>query len=156
MQAASAESEARGHDINGVLNVSGFDESCCRNVGRRFDLEFIRAAALTLSANRWPRRYPAIDYDRHVEFLAGPPSRWIVTLKSGSIIELWADGYSEESDHYVFSTLVRASHEEQLHVEVESRDRVTGEKVVMVVARVPAVEVASLYGGPIDLEVEAD
>ncbi|WP_406270830.1 hypothetical protein OH799_29535 [Nocardia sp. NBC_00881] len=77
-------------------------------------------------------------------------------MKSGSTIELWADAYREESDHYVFSAFVHASLDEQRHVEVESRGAGKGENVVIVMARVPTVEVESINGGPVGFDFEAD
>ncbi|TDC40496.1 hypothetical protein E1281_38240 [Actinomadura sp. KC345] len=72
-----------------------------------------------------------------------------MTLKSGSQVEIWADGYSEEGDHYLFNAFVRASVEEQRHVEVTSRSPASVEKVLIVIARVPTADVESLFGGPV-------
>jgi hypothetical protein len=87
-----------------------------------------------------------------MEFSAGPPSRWFVTLKSGSTIEIWADSYSEEADHFLFDAYVRASVAEQQHVEVTSRSPANAENVLIVIARVPTAEVDSIWGGPVDPE----
>ncbi|WP_147341040.1 hypothetical protein [Actinomadura logoneensis] len=92
----------------------------------------------------------ATPWDVIMEFAAGPPSRWILTLKSGSEIEIWADSYSDEGDHYRFDAYVRASLDEQRQVEVTSRSPGRAENVLIVVARVPVAEVESLYGGPVD------
>jgi hypothetical protein len=40
-----------------------------------------------------------------VRFASGPPTRWAVELIDGSIVDLWADGYSRDDDHYTFSSL---------------------------------------------------
>jgi hypothetical protein len=85
-----------------------------------------------------------------MEFAAGTPSRWFVTLKSGSTIEIWADSYSEESDHFLFDMYVLASPVEQQHVEVTSRSPGSVNNVLIVAARVPTVEVESIWGGPVD------
>ncbi|WP_141579336.1 hypothetical protein [Actinomadura sp. WMMA1423] len=90
-----------------------------------------------------------------MEFASGPPSRWILTLRSGSEIEIWADGYSREGDHYLFDAYVRASPDEQRQVEVTSRSPGSAENVLIVVARVPVAEVEALYGGPVDPDQEA-
>ncbi|MEV5570081.1 hypothetical protein AB0L06_08525 [Spirillospora sp. NPDC052269] len=89
-----------------------------------------------------------------MEFASGPPSRWILTLKSGSEIEIWADGYSDEGDHYLFDALVRASPDEQRQVEVTNRTPRDAQKVLIVVARVPVAEVVSLNGGPVGPDQE--
>lgn len=34
---------------------------------------------------------------------------WRVTLVDGTVIRLWADGYSTEGDHTVFGVLMRGS-----------------------------------------------
>jgi hypothetical protein len=87
-----------------------------------------------------------------MEFAAGPPSRWFVTLKSGSTMEIWADGYSEETDHFLFDAYVHATLAEQRHVEVTGRSPADAENVLIVMARVPAVDVESIWGGPVDPE----
>ena len=56
-----------------------------------------------------PRRPAARRCSRAVEYAAGPPSFWRITLTSGADIELWADGYSVVDDRYVFTVLVRAT-----------------------------------------------
>lgn len=40
-----------------------------------------------------------------MRFVAGPPSRWKVELVDGSVVDVWADGFSRESEHYTFSGL---------------------------------------------------
>jgi hypothetical protein len=57
-------------------------------------------------------------YAHDVYFAAGPPSKWMVTLVNGSVVEVWADGYSEVEGTLVFSILVDATPDEQQVLEV--------------------------------------
>jgi hypothetical protein len=86
-----------------------------------------------------------------VEFATGTPSRWFVRLKTGATIELWADSYSEESDHFLFDTYVHASDEEQQCVDVTARSPIGGPKVLIVAARIPKSEVEDVWGGPVTM-----
>ena len=79
-----------------------------------------------------------------VIFAAGIPSRWLVTLHSGSVIELAADSYSEVDDHLWFDVLVDASPEEQSEMIVTWRVPDSPERVAVLVAKIPATEVASV------------
>ncbi|WP_460363470.1 hypothetical protein [Actinocorallia lasiicapitis] len=87
-----------------------------------------------------------------MEFFAGTPSRWFVTLLSGSTMELWADMFSEESDHYEFVHLVHASIEEQRHVVLVDLNPEGRENVAIVAARIPKSDVDYIEGGPVDPE----
>ncbi|TDC80732.1 hypothetical protein [Actinomadura sp. 7K507] len=77
-----------------------------------------------------------------------------MTLESGAQIEIWADSYSDEGDHYLFGAYVRASVDEQRYVEVTSRSPASVENVLIVVARVPKDEVESVFGGSVDPDEE--
>ena len=44
-----------------------------------------------------------------MEYAAGPPSQWLVTLKDGSTLEVWADSYCEQQGEFQFESLVEAS-----------------------------------------------
>jgi hypothetical protein len=47
------------------------------------------------ASSRWAAMHG--PYDRHMEFAAGPPSRWLLTHReSGDEIEVWADSVREE------------------------------------------------------------
>lgn len=72
-----------------------------------------------------------------MDFAGGPPTRWLVTLADGSVIEIWADGYSEEDGVVVFSVLVDATAEEQQVLEVTGRTPSRPERVIITVARIP-------------------
>ncbi|MBR7831398.1 hypothetical protein KDK95_34155 [Actinospica sp. MGRD01-02] len=90
-----------------------------------------------------------------MEYAAGPPSQWLLTLKDGSTIEVWADSYCEEQDQFQFESLVEASHEEQRHVKVTATGRQPTSKVLILVARIPAVLVSSIEGGPVEIDGRA-
>ncbi|MEV4708362.1 hypothetical protein [Actinoplanes sp. NPDC049316] len=81
-----------------------------------------------------------------MEFAAGPPSQWVVTLKSGAVIHLAADAYGEQEDHAVFSVLANASAEEQREIQVLAAP-MAGTKVDFLVARIPLSEIAKVAGG---------
>ena len=81
-----------------------------------------------------------------MEFAAGPPSQWIVTLRSGAVMELAADAYTENEGHAVFSVLAEATPEEQSQVEVLDW-RLAAPRVVVLVAKVPLTEIAKIAGG---------
>ena len=86
-----------------------------------------------------------------MEFAAGPPGRWFVTLNSGSTLEVWAHVYTEVTGQYLFCAFLSATPEEEQHIEVANPDRVPGSVPIAVLAKVPAREVASIEG-PVDLE----
>jgi len=81
-----------------------------------------------------------------VDFAAGPPSRWVVTLRSGATIELAADGFTEHDGHALFSVLANATSEEQEQVQVIGWP-VAAPTVDVLVAKVPIAEVAKIEGG---------
>ncbi|GAA2995530.1 hypothetical protein GCM10020229_05090 [Kitasatospora albolonga] len=80
-----------------------------------------------------------------MEFAAGVPSAWHVTLRSGALIELWADAYAMEKDAYVFSVLVRAAAAEQAELEVSARTPTDPDRIDIVVARLPRSEARQLH-----------
>ncbi|RKN45241.1 hypothetical protein [Micromonospora endolithica] len=81
-----------------------------------------------------------------MDFAAGPPSRWVVTLRSGATVELAADGFTEHDGHALFSVLANATSEEQEQVQVLGWS-VAAPAVLVLVAKVPMVEVAKIEGG---------
>jgi hypothetical protein len=83
-----------------------------------------------------------------MEYAAGPPSQWLVTLKSGSQIELWADAFSEDGTHYVFGALVDATPEEFGAVEVTSWPPPSPGRSEIVVAKIPVSEVDRIESAP--------
>lgn len=77
-----------------------------------------------------------------MRYAAGPPSHWVIELRSGALIDLWADAFSVENGHYLFGVLVDASPEELGEVSVISRPaRDTGFFEILV-AKFPEAEVA--------------
>jgi hypothetical protein len=85
-----------------------------------------------------------------MEYAAGPPSQWLVTLKDGSIIEVWADSYCEQQGRYLFESLVAASPDEQRQVRVTATGRDPAGKVLILIAQIPAAVVSSVVGGPVE------
>ncbi|MEU7876217.1 hypothetical protein [Dactylosporangium sp. NPDC049140] len=82
-----------------------------------------------------------------MEFVAGPPSCWLVTLTSGACLELWADMFSQEAGMYEFVVMVRADPAEQSKVRVVSGPNGHPGTAVIAVARIPESEVAGVEGG---------
>ncbi|GAA1846871.1 hypothetical protein [Asanoa iriomotensis] len=82
-----------------------------------------------------------------MRFAAAPPSRWVVELHSGEIIELAADGYSRTDGDLLFSILVDATVAEQADVRVIGRTPTDPERVIILVARIPERAVAEIHGG---------
>ncbi|MFD8594992.1 hypothetical protein ACFV1L_08320 [Kitasatospora sp. NPDC059646] len=80
-----------------------------------------------------------------MEFAAGAPLAWHVTLQSGALIELWADAYTTDEGAYVFSALVRATEAEQAELDVTARTPADPSRVAIAVARVPLTEVKNLH-----------
>lgn len=74
---------------------------------------------------------------------------WLVRLKSGSEIEVWADFHDSEpvDGEWKFGVLVEASADEQQAVRVENRTVPPSDRCVITVARIPAGEVDSIVGG---------
>lgn len=91
-----------------------------------------------------------------MEYAAGPPSQWLVTLKDGFTIEVWADSYCEQQGEFRFESLVEASRDEQRYVRVTAASRRPGSKVLILIARIPAAIVSSITGGPIEIGAEAE
>ena len=83
----------------------------------------------------------ASTYHRYVRFAGLPPSKWLVTLADETEIEVWADGYTEEAEWFVFSVLVDASETEQRDLDVVARTPSRKERVMITVARVPTAAV---------------
>jgi hypothetical protein len=82
-----------------------------------------------------------------MEFAAGPPSQWLVTLRSGAVVELAADGYTEQDGHALFSVLANATADEQRQVRVLGRSPAVPSRVNVLVAKIPSSEVAGIASG---------
>ena len=82
---------------------------------------------------------------------AGPPSRWLVTLLDGSVIEVWADSVEgltgpEDQRDYVFGNLMDIRPEDQKGFDITARTPTNPSRGVVTVARFPSacvVRVAS-------------
>ncbi|MFF2074261.1 hypothetical protein ACFVXG_05820 [Kitasatospora sp. NPDC058162] len=80
-----------------------------------------------------------------MEYEAGPPTRWHLTLRDGALLELWADGYRVEDGAYEFSVLVRATAEEQAGAEVLARTPADPRRVMVAVARLATASVQDVH-----------
>src|SRR5690348_16829427 len=83
---------------------------------------------------------------RTVEFAAGPPSQWLVTLRSGATMELAADGYAEHDGQAIFSVIATATPDEREQVHILDWP-VGAHRIVMLVAKIPVTEIAEISGG---------
>jgi hypothetical protein len=84
-----------------------------------------------------------------MQFAAGTPAMWRLTLTSGRTMELWAHGYSTEPEDgfWVFDVLVDASAEEQDRFRVHNQTVPASQRCTAVVARIPTSDVVSMVGG---------
>jgi hypothetical protein len=75
--------------------------------------------------------------------------RWNVTLASGARLAIWADGFSQVDDDYVFSVLIDREPEEPGLAQVEIAARTPGNpnRVDVVTARIPRSEVVQVHSG---------
>jgi hypothetical protein len=72
----------------------------------------------------------------------GPPSRWTVELVDGTVVEVWADGYSREGEHWTFSSLFDLDGEElPAEALVIGETPSNLERVLVAVARFPKTAV---------------
>jgi hypothetical protein len=81
-------------------------------------------------------------------FAGGIPSRWVITLHSGSVIEVAADGYGEADGYLWFNVLVDASPEEQSQMVITWQVPGVASRVGVLVTKIPAVEVANVITAP--------
>lgn len=79
-----------------------------------------------------------------------PPTRWLVTLVDGAVVEIWAHsvaGLSEQDNgrDYVFGCLmdIRVADQEQFEISATAPPK-RPERVEVVVARVPKPSVADI------------
>jgi len=71
-------------------------------------------------------------------------SRWNVTLKDGSVVEVWADGFEELEGFYSFGVLVDAEGEVPGDVLVTNRTPSNDARVVIAFARFPISSVSEI------------
>ena len=65
-------------------------------------------------ARNWLGARVGCWYNAVMRFAAGPPTGWTVELLDGTVVEVWADGFSRDGDYYTFSSLVDLDEGEQL------------------------------------------
>lgn len=72
--------------------------------------------------------------------------RWVVTLRTGTRLAIWADGFSEVHGEYVFSVLVDREPDEPglAAVEIVARTPSNPNRVDIVVARIPRAAVGEI------------
>jgi len=72
--------------------------------------------------------------------------RWSVTLKTGTRLTLWGDGFTQTGEDYVFSVLIeRADDEAGLsEAEIAESSPDTASRVSIVTARVPIASVEAI------------
>ena len=75
------------------------------------------------------------------------PSPWVVALRSGAKLVVWAGGFSEYPNEYVFSNVIEAEPEQEASLDVPRRLPANPRRVVMVVARIPVDLVESVRFG---------
>jgi hypothetical protein len=75
--------------------------------------------------------------------LLGELIAWRVALRSGSLLEVWAHGYSERAGIYVFEVLVGGAEEPGQHLLVLER-AADSSQMVIAVARLHTSEVDNI------------
>lgn len=78
-----------------------------------------------------------------MRFAAGVPSRWTVQLRDGTTVEVWADGYQREGDHYTFSALFDLADDEELPEDAPVMGATPSDprRFILAVARIPKAAV---------------
>lgn len=74
-------------------------------------------------------------------------TRWQIALRSGGVIEVWADGYSTVDGDYVFGVLADAPQEEREDLRISGTTPTSPDRVIVALAIVPTTEVESIRGG---------
>ncbi|MEO3744099.1 hypothetical protein [Plantactinospora sp. B5E13] len=75
------------------------------------------------------------------------PSRWLVRLRSGVQLEVWANGYSVDEGHYVFGTVFDGVPEELAGAPLAAWPPLQAGSFQILVARIPEDEVADVESG---------
>ncbi|MEE6262192.1 hypothetical protein [Plantactinospora sonchi] len=83
------------------------------------------------------------------------PSRWLIRLRSGTQLEVWANGYSVDEDHYVFGALMDGSPEELEGAPLAVWPPLQPGCFQILVARIPEAEVAEVNAST-DVESPGD
>lgn len=72
------------------------------------------------------------------------PGRWEVVLRSGEVLEVWADAFAEEGGAYVFDVGADGTPEEQTQWEVTARRPSDPSRVMVALARIPVTAVVDI------------
>lgn len=83
-----------------------------------------------------------------MRFAAGAPTRWAVELRDGTTVEIWADGFQREGDHYTFSALFDLDEGESLPPDAVVMGETPSDprRFILAVARIPKAAVQLLRG----------
>lgn len=84
-----------------------------------------------------------------MQFAAGPPTRWTLTLQDGSVVMIWADSAEgmagpEDTRDYTFATLMDVDVDDQADFEILGRTPTNPRRVLVAVARIPRSAVRSV------------
>jgi hypothetical protein len=71
--------------------------------------------------------------------------KWQVTLRTGAVIEVWADGYQEIGAHYVFGVLATTTDPPHDGMLITGRTPSDPSRVVIALSRIPIDAVADLH-----------
>jgi hypothetical protein len=72
------------------------------------------------------------------------PSRWRVKLTSGSIVDVWADGFEALEGYFVFTALVDAERTPDESILVVNRTPTNPLRLDVALARFPVTEVSDI------------
>jgi len=77
--------------------------------------------------------------------LDAEPSKWRVTLRSGDVIEVWADGFTsaDQPGRHVFNVLVEVDEEPDPSINVVGRSPSNPHRMLIAVASFPSEAVVS-------------
>jgi hypothetical protein len=103
-------------------------------------------ASATASTGRRPQR-DAGQYAQAVELIT-ELDRWQITLHTGQIIDVWADGYQELDGQYVFGVLATSPEPPHASILVTGRTPTDPSRVIIALARIPIDTVAELHTVP--------
>ncbi|WP_426573837.1 hypothetical protein [Aquihabitans sp. McL0605] len=81
-----------------------------------------------------------------VELITGL-NPWKVKMADGSVLLLWASGYTDVGSERVFTVLMEATAEEQALLDVISRTPAGPPRVDVALARIPIAQIESTRGG---------
>jgi hypothetical protein len=73
--------------------------------------------------------------------------RWHVTLNSGAVLTVWADGYSVTDEGHVFGVLAEVPVHEQVRYTVMGRTPTNPDRVAIALAVIPTDLVAEVRSG---------